>query len=249
MRISTVFFDLGSTLVFSKEPWPPIYELGDQAMVRMLNQYGCGIDLTTFHGEFEGFLRAYYDIPVEGNRELTAFTFLRDTLSRKGFSSVPDATLRASLSALYAVTQQNWYREEDAIPTLEILKARGYHLGIISNTSDDNNVKEIMDRLGLLPFFESIITSAALGIRKPDCRIFQTGMDHFRIQPEAAVMIGDTLDADILGANLMGIYSVWITRRVDVPDDGDLNIQPQAVVSELAQIPDLIAEVENDLRE
>jgi FMN phosphatase YigB (HAD superfamily) len=99
---------------------------------------------------------------------------------------------------------------------------------------------------GLRPFFEFILTSAALGIRKPDIRIFQTALDRFRVQPEAAVMVGDTLDADVLGANQSGIYSIWITRRAQVPEEGELVIQPQAVVTTLYQIPDLLAEIEND---
>ena len=130
--------------------------------------------------------------------------------------------------------------------TLETLKSRGYRLGLISNTSDDNNVQGIVDRWGLRPFFETIVTSAALGIRKPDVRIFQVALDRFRVQPEAAAMVGDTLDADVLGANQSGIYSIWVTRRVQIPEEGELAIQPQAVVTALSQIPDLLAEVEND---
>ncbi len=147
---------------------------------------------------------------------------------------------------MYAVTQQNWFLEEDAISTLETLKSRGYRLGLISNTSDDKNVQGIVDRWGLRPFFETIITSAALGIRKPDVRIFQVALDRFQVPPEAAAMVGDMLNADVLGANQSGIYSIWITRQVQLPEEGELAIQPQAVVSALHQIPDLLAEIEND---
>jgi len=36
-------------------------------------------------------------------------------------------------------------------------------------------------------------------------------------------MVGDSLEADILGANQMGIYSIWITRRVYLPEEGELD--------------------------
>lgn len=245
-KIKVVFFDLGSTLVYSKVPWPPIYEQADRALVEVLCRAGIGIDPAAFYTEFGGFIRSYYDKHTEDNLEQTTFTVLRDVMSRKGFRSVPDPVLHAALEAMYAVTQQNWYLEEDAISTLETLKSRGYRLGLISNTSDDNNVQGIVDRWGLRPFFETIVTSAALGIRKPDVRIFQVALDRFRVQPEAAAMVGDTLDADVLGANQSGIYSIWVTRRVHVPEEGELAIQPQAVVTALSQIPDLLAEVEND---
>jgi putative hydrolase of the HAD superfamily len=119
-------------------------------------------------------------------------------------------------------------------------------LGLISNTSDDKNVQGIVDRWGLRPFFETIVTSAALGIRKPDVRIFQVALDRFRIPPEATAMVGDMLNADVLGANRSGIYSIWITRRIQLPEEGELSIQPQAVVTALQHIPDLLAEIEND---
>ena len=245
-KIKVVFFDLGSTLVFSKDPWPPFYERADRALVEVLNRAGIEVDPASFCIEFGGFIRSYYEKRIEDNLEQTTFTVLRAVLSRKNFRSVPDLVLRAALDAMYGVTQQNWYLEEDAISTLEILKSRGYRLGLISNTSDDNNVQGIINRWGVRSFFETIITSAALGIRKPDAHIFRVALDRLRVQPEAAVMVGDTLEADVLGANQSGIYSIWITRRVQDPEEGVLAIQPQAVVTALHQIPDLIAEVEND---
>jgi FMN phosphatase YigB (HAD superfamily) len=58
------------------------------------------------------------------------------------------------------------------------------------------------------------------------------------------VIVGDTLEADILGANQMGVYSIWITRRLKVQGDGELAIQPQAVIGRLDQIPALLEELE-----
>jgi HAD superfamily hydrolase (TIGR01662 family) len=246
MRFSTIFFDLGSTLVYSRDPWPPIYEQADQALVDVLCHAGFECDLAAFSSEFGGFLRTYYDTRTTDNLEHTTFAALRDILNGKGYQHLPDSVLCAALEAMYAITQRNWYLEEDAIPALETLRARGYRLGIISNTSDDRNVQGIVDRWGLRPFFETVVTSAALGIRKPDGRIFQVALDQMQVLPEAAVMVGDTLDADVLGANQCGIYSIWITRRTQVLQDGELTIQPQAVVSALSQIPNLIAEIEND---
>jgi HAD superfamily hydrolase (TIGR01662 family) len=246
MRFSTIFFDLGSTLVYSKDAWPPIYERADQALLDVLCRAGFEIDPSAFFNEFSGFVRAYYDTQAEDNVERTTFTVLCDLLEQKGFQNIPEHVLRSALKAMYTITQQNWYLEEDAIQSLKTLRSRGYRLGLISNTSDDMNIQGIVDQKGLRPFFETIVTSAALGIRKPDMRIFQVAMDRLNTRPEAAVMIGDTLDADISGANQAGIFSIWITRRAKAPEEGELPIQPQAVVSTLSQIPDLLAEIEND---
>jgi FMN phosphatase YigB (HAD superfamily) len=71
-------------------------------------------------------------------------------------------------------------------------------------------------------------------------------MDHFGVSPEQVAMVGDSLEADILGANQMGIYSIWITRRIDLPGEGKLSIQPQAVIPTLELLPGLLADIENE---
>ncbi|HEY5156587.1 MAG TPA: HAD family hydrolase [Anaerolineales bacterium] len=249
MKITTVFFDLGSTLVYSKDPWPPIYEQADRAMVGVLRRAGISINQASFLTEFGGFIQSYYQKQYEDNIEPTSLAALRNLLIQKGFPDVQDVVLLEAMEAMYAVTQKNWYQEEDAIETLEILKSRGYRMGIISNTSDDQNVQGIVNQSGLRPYFEYILTSAALGIRKPDMRIFQAALDHFQVPPVAAAMVGDLLQTDMLGANQMGIYSIWITRRARVPEEGELGIQPQAVVTALNQIPPLLVDVERDYTE
>ena len=249
MKITTVFFDLGSTLVYSKDPWPPIYEQADRAMVGVLRRAGISINQASFLTEFGGFIQSYYQKQYEDNIEPTSLAALRNLLIQKGFPDVQDVVLLEAMEAMYAVTQKNWYQEEDAIETLEVLKSRGYRMGIISNTSDDQNVQGIVNQSGLRPYFEYILTSAALGIRKPDVRIFQAALDHFQVPPVAAAMVGDLLQTDMLGANQMGIYSIWITRRARVPGEGELGIQPQAVVTALNQIPPLLVDVERDYTE
>lgn len=56
-------------------------------------------------------------------------------------------------------------------------------------------------------------------------------------------MIGDTLGADVLGANLVGMVSIWITRRENRPvnQSHEDTIQPMAMVSSLAEIPPLLS--------
>ena len=247
MKISTILFDLGSTLVYCRDPWPSYYAQADQALVEVLRRAGFELEASAFFAESGGFIRSYYDRRFEDNLEPTSFTVLQEMLSQKGYKNIPETVLRTALDALYNITQQNWFLEEDAIATLETLISSGFRLGIISNTSDDRNVQRIVDRWGLRPFFEIIITSAAFGIRKPDPRIFQLALAHFGIQPDAAAMVGDTLEADVLGANQFGIYSIWITRRAQETSEGELAIQPQAVITTLAQLPDLLAGVNNDL--
>jgi HAD superfamily hydrolase (TIGR01662 family) len=246
LPFKVILFDLGSTLIYSKDPWPPFYEQAEQALVETLQQSGIPLEVKSFSGEFETFLETYYAGRGTSPIEKTTFSVLSELLEQKGFQGIPASVRRAALDAMYFITHQNWYLEADAIPTLKTLLGQGYRLGMISNTSDDKNVQQLVDRWGLRPFFEIIVTSAGSGIRKPDERIFRLALDHFGVQPQQAAMVGDTPEADILGANQLGIYSIWITRRTQVPEEGELAIQPQAVVTTLAQIPGLLTEIENE---
>ena len=241
-----ILFDLGSTLIYSKDPWPPIYEQADRALVEVLRKAGVPLEINSFFSEFETFLDSYYAGRSGSTIEKTTFSVLSEMLAQNGFPDIPTSDVRAALDAMYSITQQNWYLEADAIPTLKTLLEKGFRLGIISNTSDDENVQQLVDRYGLRLYFETILTSAGCGIRKPDERIFQLALEYFGVPPEQTAMVGDTPEADMLGANQMGMYSIWITRRVHIPDEGELSIQPQAVISALDQIPELLAEIEND---
>jgi HAD superfamily hydrolase (TIGR01662 family) len=244
--LNVIFFDLGSTLIYSKDPWPPIYERADQALVEVLRKAGIPLEIKGFFSEFGTFLDSYYAGRSGSTVEKTTFSVLSELLERNGVRDIPASEVRTALDAMYSITQENWYLEADALPTLKILREKGYRLGMISNTSDDKNVQQLIDRYDLRPFFDSIITSAGCGIRKPDQRIFQLALDYFGVPPDQTAMVGDIPEADIFGANQLGMYSIWITRRVIIPDEGDLTIQPQAVITALDQIPGLLAEIENE---
>lgn len=242
-----ILFDFGSTLIYSKDPWPPIYEQADRALVQVFQQAGVPLEIKAFSSEFETFLDSYYAERGASPIEKTTFSALQELLQQKGLQDIPAPMVRAALDAMYSVTQQNWYLESDAVPTLQKLRDHGCRLGMISNTSDDKNVQELLDRWELRPFFEMVVTSASCGIRKPDERIFRLALDHFEVPPERVAMVGDSLEADILGANQVGMYSIWITRRVDLPEEGELAIQPKAVIPTLDLIPGLLADIENEI--
>ncbi len=241
MNITTIFFDLGSTLIYAKDPWSPIFRQADLALVKVLRIAEKGMYNSVFDEEFGAFIETYYSNNQDDTIEHTSFSILREMLARKGLRHLPDPVLHTALDAMYAIIQSNWYAEEDAISTLDALKVQGYRLGMISNTSDDKNVQSLVDKCGFRHYFEFIVTSAAFGFRKPDQRIFQAALDHFLVAPECVAMVGDTLSADIEGANRLDIYSIWITRRA-ASGTGPA-IVPRAIVKTLSELPVLLKSI------
>lgn len=241
-KFELLFFDLGDTLIYDRDPWPPILKEADSALRRSLAEAGHELPADAYRG-FDTIFDLYYHQRRDSDLEPTTSQLLTELLHDQGLHP-PEPVLRAAVRALYAVTQDNWHVEPGAATTLKKLKEHGYRLAVISNASDDENVQALVDKAGLREFLELTLSSAACGIRKPHPRIFRTAIDHFGVHPERTAMIGDTLEADVLGANRMGMYSIWITRRAPGPPEGELNVQPDAVISKLGDLPGLLADIE-----
>jgi putative hydrolase of the HAD superfamily len=125
---------------------------------------------------------------------------------------------------------------------------------VISNAGDDADVQHLVDKIGVRSCLDFVITSAACGIRKPDPQIFQIALDHWDFLPGQVAMhwdflpgqvamVGDTLNADVLGGQNSGLYTVWVTRRADTTANRAHQdaIRPDAVIDTLAELPGLLA--------
>jgi HAD superfamily hydrolase (TIGR01662 family) len=169
--------------------------------------------------------------------------FLRDLLKEYGYDQVPAEIIKSAVAAQFAISQAHWLAEADALPLLEQLKGEGYRMGLISNANDAQDVRTLIDKGHFAPYFEITLISADVGLRKPHPGIFKIALDYFKARPEEAVMVGDTLGADILGANNIGIASVWINRRAEVRSDNlshEDTIQPRATINALSELPGLL---------
>ena len=120
------------------------------------------------------------------------------------------------------------------------MKRNGFKIGLISNAADDDNTQALIDKARLRPYLEYVVSSAKFGRRKPDAGIFRSALEFFGASPAEAVMVGDTPEADIVGAHGVGMQGISITRRAAAPAAGSQEIGADAVVSTLSEIPALL---------
>lgn len=99
----------------------------------------------------------------------------------------------------------------DVIPTLEALRAQGYHLGVISNFAW--RLPELVEGLGLTSYFDHVLTSARAGYRKPRPEIFHRALDAVGARPGATLYVGDDPVCDVEGARGAGLRSLWLNRK------------------------------------
>lgn len=237
-----ILFDLGNTLIYFEGHWQQVINEMNIALVDALCDMGYRLDRQTFADTFSTRSEAYYQQRDEDYIEHSTYEVLRQLMSEIQARDPDPTHLREAIRKMYLVSQAHWHLEQDTIDCLETLMASGHRLGIISNAGDDTDVQTLIDKAGIRAYFDIIVTSAAFGVRKPGRKIFQFALDHWQARPEQAMMVGDTLGADILGANQMGIASVWIRRRVDTIENRELakSIRPWAVIDKLSELLTLL---------
>lgn len=121
------------------------------------------------------------------------------------------------------------------VETLRELRARGLHLGIVSNI-DEDDLHHLIDRGELRGHFDSLLSSEAAGSCKPDRKIFAIALERAGCAPGEALFVGDSLPADVAGANEAGMRSVLLWHRDDKRPPADVP-QPRHVIR---AIPDLL---------
>ena len=233
MQIRYVIFDLGGTLMHSREPWENVHEQADAALVQALKSNGVELDAAIFRAH----LHEYYKQRENDHRETTYHFVLGELLKELGQADVAESTIRSALDALYHVTQQNWELESDSIETLKTLKSQNYRIGIFSNAGDDKDVQDLIASFDIRAYLDFVLTSAACFYRKPHPRAFEIALAHWNAFPEETVMIGDSLEADIFGAKQAGMTSIWITRRAEFKDEDIRRIQPDFSLRKLSELP------------
>ncbi len=106
---------------------------------------------------------------------------------------------------------RSWEVYGDVVPCLTRLKRRGCRLAAVSNWS--NHLEGLLRDLGLLPYFDEVVASAAVGLRKPDPAIFKLALQRLGATPDSAVHVGDSYEADVCGALNADIEAVLLDRE------------------------------------
>jgi putative hydrolase of the HAD superfamily len=108
-----------------------------------------------------------------------------------------------------------------------------YNLAIVSNVIS-NASHLILQKFDLEQYFDSIVLSRDLGIRKPDPEIFNFTLENLGVHSSKAVHVGDSLKYDVQGAKNAGMKTVWI-KGCEEP----INIRPDFIISKVTELPKL----------
>jgi len=217
-RLRAVFLDIGDTVMRPNPSWEHVYAIA-------FEEYGVKVEVEALHGALR---RAYHHggYGFEAGFEPTEETSFARTmqidsaaLEDLGLEPMPEAFFRR-LSQLFMLTA-NWHVFPDVAPALAALQERGMVVGAVSNWVWQ--LPELLHALDLVKQFDFIAASSRVGFEKPHPEIFHWALDQAKVSPDEAIHVGDHLDADVAGAQGVGIKAVLIDRRerfteADVPD-------------------------------
>jgi len=224
-NIRCILFDGGDTLWTrnDKETWNALEHDANLQAVALLRKHAPHVDLSAADDERLGeeVRKAIDKLMSKIRRQHPGyepdFTMsTQEALIHLGFPKFTRAVADTIYDALRVRVPPSRTLFPDALPTLATLYERGFILGLVTNRQwGGTPFVEDLRTLGLLDYFDPtrIAVSADLGIRKPNPMIFMNALNALRVAPEEAIMVGDSLRADIAGANQLGIFAVWKPKQ------------------------------------
>lgn len=207
---TAVFFDVGNTLLIPHPSVPHVVR-------EILAEAGHTRDLTAID-ELMPIVDAYYEDRYRADdtfwtdEEETSEVWvgMYSLLCRKLGIEADARTLARRVYDAFG-DPARWRTYDDVFPALRRLEARGVAMGVISNW--DSRLTGLIDGLGLRPMLSTVVSSAEVGLHKPDPRIFELACERLGVAPESSAHVGDHYYADYIGATAAGMRAVLIERR------------------------------------
>ena len=206
--IQAIFFDIGDTLVFDDPPlkdrtvsaaqsagcvFDPAHlpEAFRAAEAFAVKRYLAGVvwDAPGAQRETVGVLWQSLSLPPQSDNQWTLFA--------SAFAAIPFVR----------------FVPPEAFGLLDELKRRGFVLGAISDWED--TLPDVLNTLGLLPYFDALSISAIVGKTKPNSAIFEDALARVSLPPDACLHVGDWYELDAAGAKSAGLHPLlfdWAGR-------------------------------------
>lgn len=208
-NITTIFFDAADTLFFIKEGLGNTY-------AGVARKYGADPDTAALRRAFSKAFRTAPPLAFGGVSQEE-----RKRLEKKWWKKVvTDVYTEVGMFAgfdehfdeLFEVFRtEAWTLFPETVPVLDVLKSKGYRLGIISNF--DSRVYDVMERLGIYGYFDTFVISSEAGYAKPSHGIFLAALEKAGVSSEESIHVGDDLKNDFHGPRALGIRAILLDRE------------------------------------
>ncbi|MDY0780090.1 YjjG family noncanonical pyrimidine nucleotidase [Tenacibaculum sp. IB213877] len=216
--IKHIFFDLDHTLWdFNKNSKLTFQQIFEHQKIN--------IDVNDFKKVYTPVNDEYWKLYREEKVSQTALRYgrLKDTFDKLKFNITDDLI---DIIALDYITNLANYNNliEGTIELLEYLK-NNYKLHIITNGFEEVQHLKLKNS-NIKNYFDVIITSESVGVKKPNPKVFEFAVQSVGVQPHNCVMIGDSYEADVLGAFKSGMLPIHFNDQnsYSIPDKSFISV-------------------------
>lgn len=234
MSIRAVFFDLGGTL-FSYRATRPHF---DRVLEALAREHGIDEPFAEVRAKYRAAMVAagahYGARPYYLHRDMfrAAYLGLLRAYGREARDSEALYEAQSAVGARFIALRAG------VGETLAALRARGLHLGIVSNI-DDDQFRAIWARLGLGEHFDATTTSEEARSCKPDPGIYRLALAKAAgVGAREVLFVGDSPRHDFAGAKPLGMRTAWIMERHEELPEA---LRPDHVIREIPELLEVVA--------
>lgn len=203
--IKCVLIDLDHTLCSTAEG-------AAAALTAFADQYGLS-DLDELKAQFREINESLFVRYLNRHVSITEFRLRRyeQLLKLPGITSTNLQSLASEAAGFTEIMNRNCVLYEDSLDFLEYLRSKRMKLALLTNGPADGQRTKI-EALGIGHFFDQIFISGETGYEKPSPAAFTNALNVLQGTPENTIMIGDSLELDILPAVNLGIHAIHLDR-------------------------------------
>ena len=228
MRIKAVILDFGGTLADGDLDWDPYHE----ELRSYLAGQGYDVEMADLKRAIKGALDGLERVRLRGE-ERTFEEVYANALLKLGVQLEDE-----DLKAIHGIFKRHYINSFHPCTERVLDELSGkYKVALLSNTMSDQPRVSLAEKR-LDRHFALIICSRDLGVRKPNPRIFRHVLRELGVKPEEAVHVGDNIEADMEGAEGVGITPIWIRNSDSPPWHG-------YAIDSICDLPELLRKIEN----
>ncbi len=205
MNIKHIFFDLDHTL------WD--FEKNSKlAVSKIFKEQQIQLKTATFLEAYTPINLKYWRMYREDKIEKSALRYhrLKETFDKLNYT-ISDELIHQISEDYIAYLPEFNYLLEGAVEVLAYLQEK-YELHIITNGFEEvQNLK--LKESKIHQYFKEVITSECVGVKKPNPKVFEFALNKAEAIPHESIMIGDSYEADIMGALNSGMMAIHFSEE------------------------------------
>jgi len=236
MPVKAVLFDMFDTLMLIEKDHA-FYSPAVKRMHSYIQNNGVEVTFPEFR---DAYIEARDNLYEKADVKMEEPHFnmrVSNALQSLGYSFGLESDLVSGATNAFCEEFMKYIRLDEHAPEVLNELHRKYKIGLVSNFAIPECVLSLLERNDLKKFFTVIIVSGAVNRRKPNPDIYKEALSKLSVEPNEAVFVGDTVDADVKGPKELGMKTVYIDRR---PQKELESVCPDQIIKSLGELSEAI---------